>query len=294
MGAGAVGCFYGGMLARAGVPVTLIGRARHVEAIKRDGLRFESAKSTHSLQVQASTEPEAVREAGLVLLCVKTIDTEAAARSLVPHLSDGSIVLSLQNGVDNIERIRASADLDALAAAVYVGAEMVGPGHVKHTARGDLVIGDTPRPQVDRIARLFVDASVPCRISDNLQGELWAKLIMNCAYNAMSAMGRVPYGRITGNPYTHDIIRLAVEEVLAVAKVAGVRMPEGDRVALAWKLAESMPEVVSSTAQDVSRHKPTEIDALNGYVARRGAELGVATPVNQTLHALVKLLEEPA
>jgi 2-dehydropantoate 2-reductase len=203
-------------------------------------------------------------------------------------------VLSLQNGVDNIERIRAAADLEALAAAVYVGAEMVGPGHVKHTARGDLVIGDTPRPQVDRIAKLFVDASVPCRISDNLQGELWAKLIMNCAYNAMSAMGRVPYGRITGNPYTHDIIRLAVEEVLAVAKAAGIRMPDGDRVALAWKLAESMPKVVSSTAQDVSRHKPTEIDALNGYIARRGAELGVATPVNQTLHALVKLLEEPA
>jgi 2-dehydropantoate 2-reductase len=298
LGAGAVGCYFGGLFARAGAPVTLIGRPHHVEAMNRDGLFLESSHFRGHLPVTASTDPAAVRDARLMLLCVKTPDTQSAARSLAPHLANDAVVVSLQNGVDNVERIRSATDLDAVAAAVYVGAEMTAPGHVKHTARGDLIIGDLPprpaSPRLERVAALFVRAGVPCRVSDNVEADLWMKLIINCAYNAISALARARYGRIISNLYTRELMRQVVEETVAVARAAGVRLPDVDPVEAAWKLADTMPGTLSSTAQDVGRGKRTEIDAFNGYVARRGAELGVASPVNRTLHALVKLLEEPA
>lgn len=295
LGAGAVGCYFGGMLARAGAPVTLIGRPAHVEAIGREGLWLESMRFTERVPVAASVAVEAAREADVVLFCVKTLDTEEAARSLAPHLARGAIVLSMQNGVDNVERIRTAAGIAALPAVVYVAAAMTGPGRVKHTGRGDLIVGDPQggrRGELERIAALFVRAGVPCPVSDAIEAELWTKMSMNCAYNAVSALGRAKYGRITHHPHARQVMRLAVEETAAVARACGVHLSEAALVEAAYRLGEAMSEATSSTAQDVGRGKRTEIDSLNGYVARRGAELGVAAPVNRTLHALVKLLEE--
>jgi 2-dehydropantoate 2-reductase len=303
MGAGAVGCYFGGMLARAGTPVTLIGRPAHVEAITRNGLLLESARVRQRLMVAASTEVEAATGAAVVLLCVKAPDTEEAARTLAAHLGDGTVIISLQNGVDNVERVRAVADVDVIPAVVYVGAEMTEPGCVRHTARGDLIIGDLPprdpgdearRRRLESLAALFARAEVPCRVSDNVEADLWVKLLINCAYNAISALTRSRYGRMASDPGAREVMRRVVEETVAVARAAGVRLTDVDHVAAAWRLADSMADTISSTAQDILRGKRTEIDALNGYVAHRGAELGVATPVNQTLYALVKLLEEAA
>ncbi|HEX5270375.1 MAG TPA: ketopantoate reductase C-terminal domain-containing protein, partial [Gemmataceae bacterium] len=134
-------------------------------------------------------------------------------------------------------------------------------------------------------------AGVPCRVSDNVAADLWMKLIINCAYNAISALGRARYGRMASDPRVRAVMRRVVEETAAVAGAAGVRLPDVDLVEATLRLADSMPGTLSSTAQDVLRGKPTEIDSLNGFVARRGAELGVPAPVNETLHALVKLLE---
>jgi 2-dehydropantoate 2-reductase len=301
MGAGALGCYFGGMFARAGAPVTLIGRAQHVEAMARAGLSFDSIHFRERIPVSATTDAAAVRDAEIVLLCVKTVDTEEAAKSLAPYLRRGAVLVSLQNGVDNVERIRSATGIEAIPASVYVAAEMTGPGCVKHTARGDLVIGDLSdlhgsdeprRQQLERLATLFGRAGISCTISENIAGELWTKLIMNCAYNAISALSRSRYGRMVQSPWTRELMRQVIEEVVAVGRAAGVRFPEVNLVEAGLKLAETMPNAISSTAQDLARGKRTEIDSLNGYVARRGAELGVATPVNQTLHALVKLLEE--
>lgn len=288
LGAGAVGCYFGGMLARAGAPVTLIGRQSHVDAINRDGLFFESVHFQEHVRVNASTEVAAARGAEVVLFCVKTLATESAARELASHLAPGAIVLSLQNGVDNVERMR-TVGVEALPAVVYVAAEMPAPGHLKHNGRGDLVIGET---HASVLTALFAKAGVPCRVSENIQGELWTKLVMNCSHNAISALARSRYGRMAADPLVSDVSRQAVEEVLAVARASGVRMLPMDHAAESKKLATVMSNALSSTAQDVIRGKRTEIDSLNGYIARRGRELGIPTPVNQTLHALVKLLEE--
>jgi 2-dehydropantoate 2-reductase len=285
LGAGAVGCYFGGMLARAGHQVTLIGRPLHVDVFKKNGLRFEGLKFDERIAVEASTEPAAVRGARLVLFCVKSTDTESAAAQIAPHLDADALVVNLQNGVDNTERIQAQVSQPVIPACVYVATEMAGPGHLKHHGRGDLVIGAN-----EQVQAWFESAGVPAAISDNIAGELWAKLVLNCAYNAISAIAQLPYGKMIEGPGVRDVMRDVVEETLAVAKASGVRMAP-DMLERTLKLAAAMPMQYSSTAQDLARGKPTEIDHLNGYVVRRGKALGVPTPANRALHALMKLLE---
>jgi 2-dehydropantoate 2-reductase len=294
VGAGAVGGYFGGMLARAGAPVVMIGRPAFVEAVKKDGLLLDTLHFKESVRVGAAAELEATRGAEVVLFCVKTIDTVSTARALAPLLSPNAMVVSLQNGVDNVEQIRAASGVDALGAVVYVAASVPAPGQVKHVGRGDLVAG--PRhPRTERFAALFERAKVPCRISDNIEGELWTKLTWNCALNAVSGLGRAKYGQIAASDDARKLVETVVYEVLAVARAAKIQPPgfEDPQVALAgaFKIATQMADALSSTGQDMLRGKRTEIDSLNGYISRRGAELGVPTPVNQALYALVKLAE---
>ena len=295
LGAGAVGCYFGGMLARSGIQVTLITRAEHSEAINRNGLRLQTLTFDERVKVRASTEIDSATGADLVLLTVKTLDTVSAARSLAPYLKPESIVMSLQNGVDNVERIRAASGIDAVAAAIYVAVAMSGAGEVHHSGRGDMLIGNLPGQyrDLDKIAGIFKTAGVPCIVSPNIEGELWRKLAVNCAYNAISALTRSRYGAIVGDPGTRQILIRAVEETARVARRAGIEIGSGNVVESCLALGEkTMPNAMSSTAQDLARGKETEIGSLNGYVARRGTELGIETPVNHTLCNLIELLEK--
>ena len=289
MGAGAVGCYYGAMLARAGHEVVLVGRPSHVEAVNAKGLRLETQAFDEFVKVEASTEASAVQGADLVLFCVKSTDSESAAAQIEPHLSPGALVLTLQNGVDNDERVRSVLTSNEVAAAVvYVATEMAGPGHVKHHGRGELVIA--PSRMGEQVAQQLVAAGVPTQISGNVRGSLWAKLILNCAYNSLSAVTQLPYGVLAKGTGVSDVIRDVVAECLAVAKAEGVEVV-GDTDAAVRGIAQTMPSQYSSTAQDLARGKLSEIDHLNGLVVRRGEVLGVPTPANRVLFVLVKLLE---
>lgn len=288
MGAGAVGCYFGFRLARAGHDVTLIGRPRLVEAVERDGLRLESQSFDERVRVSAGTDAGAVRGARLVLFCVKSTDTESAAAAIKPQLAPDASLLSLQNGVDNADRLRALMPQEVIAAAVYVGVEMAGPGHVRHHGRGDLVIERSKSS--DEFARALVAAAVPTDITDNIRGVLWAKLITNCAYNALSAITQLPYGRLVKGDGVDAVLRDLVAECTAVAKADGVTLP-ADVDATVRKIAETAAGQYSSTAQDLARGKRSEIDHLNGFIVRRGEALGVAVPANRVLYAIVKLLE---
>lgn len=289
MGAGAVGCYFGGLLARAGHDVVLIGRASHVEAIRASGLRIETRAFDTHVKADAATGPEAVAGADLVLFSVKSGDTESTGEAIRSHLRPDALVLCLQNGVDNAERLRTVLPPAQVAAAVvYVATEMAGPGHVRHHGRGELVI--EPSRASDAVAAALVAAGIPTQVSDNVRGALWLKLILNCAYNALSAIAQLPYGRVVPGEGVKDVMRDVVDEVLAVAAADGVRLAHDAHAAVA-ALVTGMPGQYSSTAQDLARGKRTEIDHLNGLIVRRGEALGIPTPVNRTLWALVKLLE---
>lgn len=289
MGAGAVGCYYGGMLARAGHEVVLIARPQHVEAVNRVGLRLQTPAFDEQIVLKASLDASAAAGADVVLFCVKSSDTEAAGRLMRPYLQADALVLCLQNGVDNADRLRGVLPGHAVrSAVVYVATEMAGAGHVKHNGRGDLVI--EPCASSTALADALIAAGVPSLISNNVRGELWAKLILNCAFNAVSAIAQLPYGKTVISPGIQDVMADVVAECLAVAQADGVQVA-GDVHAAVAKLAGSMPMQSSSTAQDLARAKPTEIDYLNGFIVQRGQALGIPTPANRVLWALVKLLE---
>jgi 2-dehydropantoate 2-reductase len=275
MGAGAVGCYYGGMLAWAGHDVVLIGRPQHVEAIKRQGLRLEAQTFDERIRVSASTEASAVQGAQLVLFCVKSTDTESGAAAIKPHLETDALVLSLQNGVENADRLRALLPQEVIAAAVYIGVEMAGPGHVRHHGRGELVI--EPSKANDGVARVLIAAGVPTEISGNVRGALWAKLIANCAYNALSAITQLPYGRLVKGEGISAAMRDLVDECVAVAKADGVTLP-GDVDAAVRKIAETVPGQYSSAACDRqadreqvadSSHPPASADISEAWASPR-------------------------
>jgi 2-dehydropantoate 2-reductase len=300
-----------------------------VAAIEQGGLQLQMAGQMQALTLAATTDIAAVRDADLVLVCVKSTDTDAVARQIAPLLRTDALVLSLQNGVDNADTLaRHIHQQTVVPAVVYVATAMPAPGVVAHHGRGDLVIGsrrveaatkvsangadnaaagaraavdnntdtDTSggaaqQRQLQALVDLFASAGVAVRISQDVMAELWSKLMVNCAYNAISGLAQQPYGRMAALPAIREVQRAVVHEVVAVARAAGVAMVLDDALAAMERIAPAMPAQLSSTAQDMARGKPSEIDHLNGFVARRGAELGIATPVNQTLFALVKLVE---
>jgi 2-dehydropantoate 2-reductase len=297
MGAGAVGCYFGAMLARAGAAVQLIGRPALVDAVARGGLAFDGVDFKGRVPLSATADPAGVAGAGLVLFSVKSADTETAAQAMAPHLSHGAIVLDLQNGVDNFERIRTHVQNAVVPAVVYVGAEITAPGVLRHNGRGDLVIGEAGSRRsgdaliADLAARLS-GAKVPTRVSGNIEGELWWKLVLNCAYNAVSALGQTRYGPMMAMPEIRQVMSDAVREIVALAQAKGVRIAMPDPVEAVLRFGDAMPTTISSTAQDLLRGRPTEIDYLNGYVVRECDALGLPAPVNRTLYALVKLKEQ--
>ena len=300
VGAGAVGSFFGAMLARAGHRVTLIGRPAHVKAIESHGLQLDLAHAdgVQIVRLHASTDFAALRTADLVLFCVKSTDTVAVAHSMAAHVAPDAIIMSLQNGVENVALIASALANPVIPTVVYVATEITAPGCVKHHGRGELLIGSMQgfrlgnAPGVfSRIADLFASAQVPVRISQNVMADLWSKLLINCVFNAISGLTQTSYGQLAGVNGIQTTQSALVREVLAVALADGIALDEATAMQAVAHISNTMAGQKSSTAQDMARHKISEIDHLNGFVLRRGQALGVPTPVNQAMVALVKLVE---
>ena len=295
VGAGAVGGYFGGMFARAGAPTVFIGRKHFADAVTSKGLVLDKSEGLERIRARATVEISAIRDCSLILFCVKANNTSSTAAQMARFVRPDATIVCLQNGVDNADHVRNAANVVPIPAVVYVAVSVPEPGRVKHLARGDLIIGP-PSERTTHLADVFARAGIPCRVSDNIEGELWLKLLRNCALNAISALGHARYGQIAQSDDAKKLMEDIVDEVLAVARAARVVLPGVDDresgMAAAMEIATQMADAFSSTAQDLSRGRPTEIDALNGYVARRGAELGVPVPVNHALFTLVKLAEQ--
>ena len=295
VGAGAVGGYFGGMFARAGAPIVLIGRRHFADAVNSNGLVLDKSEGQERIRVAATTEMSAIRDCSLILFSVKANDTTETAKQIAPFLQPDATVVCLQNGVDNADRVRAATNVVTVPAVVYVAVSLPEFGRVKHLARGDLIIGPLSE-RTTEVANVFNRAAISCRISENIEGELWVKLLCNCALNAISALGHARYGQIVQSGDAKQLMQDVVDEVLAVARAAGVVLPGVDDresgMAAAMKIATQMADAFSSTAQDLNRGRPTEIDALNGYIVRQGAALAVPVPINSALFTLVKLAEQ--
>lgn len=290
MGAGAVGCYYGAMLALAGHQVVLVGRPAFVEAVSENGLVLEKEGKRLPVEVQASTDPAIVHGADVVLVCVKSGDTEHAGREIAPHLLATARVLSLQNGVSNARTLSAILGREVLPVVVYVASRMNGAGVVRHEGRGELELSEHGASEV---ITLLNHAGIGTKASPDVLQSLWSKLIVNCAINPLSALMRLPYGKMVeqdGIPHLMEGIAL---EALRVAEAEGVTVD-----LKVFDIIRSIPVTMagqySSTAQDLMNGKLTEIDFLNGEVVRLAAKHGLDAPINRTLTLLVKNAENAA
>jgi 2-dehydropantoate 2-reductase len=300
-GAGALGSVLGGMLARAGWPVTLLGRAAHLDAIRRDGLQIEGLFGEHRVRVctLAADVAELQGRFSAILLTVKSWDTAGVVRALAGHLTDDGVLICLQNGLGNLES--AAAVIGAarvLGARVIFGSEVVVPGRVRVTVYADPVLVGSPDPADaarTRAATAWAGrldaAGVPARPTGTLLADLWAKVLYNAALNPLGALLGVPYGRLAEETVTREIMDAVLDETFAVATACGVRLAWPDAAAYRRDFYERLvPSTAghrSSMLQDLERGRPTEIDAINGYVAARGRALGMAVPVSETLTRLI-------
>src|SRR5206468_9788714 len=291
-GAGALGSVVGGLLAAAGWRVTLLGRPAHMEAIGASGLAIDGLFGTHRIRgLGCATDPAQLDGPyAAVFMTVKAYDTAAMAAAVVPHLARDGFLLSLQNGLGNVEAAeRAVGAARVLGARVIFGSELVAPGHARVTVYADPVLIGSPDPtdtrRRDAAARWAAElsaAGIPAKLTGALVAELWAKVLYTAALNPLGALLGVPYGHLAAHPDTRAIMDTVIEEGFAVARAEGValRWPDAAayRAAFYGRLVPATAEHRSSMLQDIERGRPTEIDAMNGEIAARGARCGLPAP----------------
>jgi 2-dehydropantoate 2-reductase len=296
VGAGAMGSLFGALLAEGGHEIWLLDVwQEHVDAISKKGLSVEREGKIRSVVLQASTDLREVGKADLVIVFVKSSQTEKAAETASSVLSKEGWVLTLQNGMGNAESIaRVVPASRILAGTTSHGATMLGPGRIRHAGVGPTVIGAWTGEEpagAQEMAESFNRAGIETTVADDVRSVIWNKLLVNVGINAITALTGIRNGQLLDLECTRWISRTAVEEAVSVARKLGVRVRD-DATSHMFQIAEATATNRSSMGQDVDHKRRTEIGAINGYIVMEGAKLGLAVPVNRTLAGLVETMQE--
>ncbi len=294
IGAGAMGGLLGFYLAPVTDVVLVDPWAAHVAAINANGLTCVVDGVEQVRSVRAVLDPDQAGVVDLVLVLVKANQTPWAAMVAQQILAPQGVAYTLQNGVGNDEILADVLGADRVGQAVTaLGATLLGPGRVRHAGLGTTHIGALPRPDLAHdLAALYGRAGLPAQVDEDVEELVWGKLIVNVGINALSAILRVPNGRLAELPHARSLLSAAVQEAALVAHARGTPLPYGDPVAHTLAIAHATATNRSSMLQDVERHAPTEIGTINAAVVREGQRLGVPTPINQVLVDLIMALED--
>ena len=295
VGSGAMGSLTGGLLWEAGADVHLFSVNReHIERIKLHGLIIEGIGGQRTIRVNATTNVEDIGVADLIIMFVKSYDTEAAAAFARKIAGANTYVLTLQNGIGNIEVLNRLFGTDRiLAGTTDAAATIVSPGRVKHTAGGNISIGSLTGEitfRIKEIVDLLQKAGFNAHPTDNAIGMIWTKFIMNLAINPLGTILRVVCRGLIDNDYAKALMKNIVDEALQIAENKGIRLLYADMVQAAYDLAEKNADSQNSMLQDFLKGKRTEIDFISGALVREGEQIGIDTPVNRTVTYLVKAL----
>lgn len=296
IGAGAIGCLFGARLKLAGHDVTLIHRdPTIVRRIRKQGVRLQEVDGTFgTVYLHVRGGPALIPGIEILIVAVKAYDTGGMASSYRGMLSPETTILSLQNGLGNIETLQSIFGKRILAGSTTEGALLIGPGSVRHSGKGLTVIGDPNERNpgsLDRIRVALNEAGFRTKVSSNIQGELWAKVIVNAAINPLSALTRLPNGRLSKNQGIREIATRVMDEAVLVSHARRIRLV-GDPRRLWGRILLSTGANKSSMLQDIERGKTTEIRQLNGAIISHGKEARIKTPINEVLTGLVLGLEE--
>ena len=296
MGTGAVGGYFGAKLAAAGDDVVFIARSRHLPALRRNGLRIES--STGDVHVRNALFTDSPAHAGmvdLVLFCVKSYDTTEAAAALAPMITNGTAILSLQNGIDNPGKIAGLWGSErTLAGVVYIGAEVSAPGVIQHSSGGKIVLGPLSGHAAETaqsVEQTLSRAAIPCEISSAIEQVQWAKLLWNAPFCAISCLTRSTVREIVESEALTDLVRDCMKEVRAAARIRGIDLKTelfDQTLAFSGGLGDFKPSML----QDLEAGKPLEYDALNGFVMRLLEQAGEQAPMSKVFHSTLSFLDK--
>jgi 2-dehydropantoate 2-reductase len=290
LGAGGVGGYFGGKLAAAGEDVTFVARGAHLEALRRDGLRVRSAVDGESVvKVTAAETLDGRPTADVVLVCVKTYDTEDAVAKARPVVGPDTAVLSLQNGVESLEVVdRLLGRGHAVGGAAYVFATIEAPGVIVHRLGGKIVFGETSgtiTPRAERFRTALEKAGIPCELTTEIVRALWEKYLLITAQAGMTAVTRCPVGVIRALPATWTMYRRILEELAAVAAAAGIALAPDTVDRIVQQASALGADAYSSLYHDLTHGKRLELEALHGHAVRLGERFGVPTPTVFAVYA---------
>ncbi|MFA5411565.1 MAG: 2-dehydropantoate 2-reductase [Candidatus Omnitrophota bacterium] len=296
VGPGAMGCLFAAFLSKSKEEVWLLDKDRERAArINQQGIILEGVSGNWQAGIKATAEVKEIGEADLLIIAAKSYDTKAALTQARPLIGEGSGVLTLQNGIGNIEIISEIAGPEKVIGGVTnLGATLLDTGKVRHAGKGETIIGRIDgriTPQMRFVREIFNRAGLETRISRDIKGLLWSKLIINAGINALTAITRLNNGKLVEFEGTRRVLRGAVTEAVRIAKRKRIKLIYDDPLAKVEAVCEATATNVSSMLQDVLKNKRTEIDFINGVIVRQGQELGIPVPVNTILVDLVKTIE---
>jgi len=296
VGAGSVGGFFGAHLAKQHPSrLSFLLKPRTLDAVRARGLTIRSMTSTFTVHPGAASDPRELPKPDLIILAMKAYDLDAVMDQLAPVISEHTVFLTLQNGIDIEDRIAARFRLESIVGGVaYIYSKIVEPGIIDHYKRGSVAVGElsgNSSARVSEIADLFKQAGIPCQVSEDIRRTKWEKMCWNCVFNPLTVVIDDRVSAALAHPELLEMIHRIVEEVVAVSAGLNVPLPHdmANRV-LRW--THEIRDIHTSMYDDWKAGRPTEIDSLNGYIVRKGRELGISTPINLALTGLIKAITE--
>ncbi|MGE4357651.1 MAG: ketopantoate reductase family protein [Candidatus Omnitrophota bacterium] len=298
VGPGAMGCLFGAFFLRAGEEVFFLDKnKKRAEELVRRGIKVEGLTNFIIKDIKATVEAEEIKKVDLVILTTKAYSTESAVKNIIPILDRQTFVLTLQNGLGNIETIaRYVSPQQIIAGVTAEGATLIDTGYIRHAGRGETIIGalpnaEIPLARIKEIIRTFQKAGFKSRFTQDVEGLIWSKVIINVGINALAAITGLNNGRLLEFPYTLRIMEEAVREAQKVAEKKKIRLIYADPVKKVKEVCKKTYSNISSMLQDILRKKKTEVDYINGAIVREGEKLKLSTPVNALLTDLIKTIE---
>jgi 2-dehydropantoate 2-reductase len=295
VGAGSVGGFFGAHLAKNNPNVSFLLRPRTLAAVQQNGLTIRSASGTFTVWPPAASDASALAAPDLVVLGVKAYDLDEVMTQIEPVLTERTVILTLQNGIDTEDRIIARLKRDCVIGGVaFIYSKIVEPGVIDHYKKGAVAIGELMGHESERllaIRDLFAAAGIPCQLSKDIRRSKWEKMCWNCVFNPITVLIDDRVAKALDHPEMERVIHQIVDEVAAVAAAVKVPLPP-DMPERVVKWTQEIRDIHTSMYDDWRAGRPTEIDYLNGYIVRKGRELGIPTPVNEALTALIKTITE--
>jgi len=295
VGPGAMGCLFANRLKKVGHNVTIADyRPERADFINRHGICVEEPSGRECVRVEAVTGGIA-HQPDVALFCVKANQTQEAAKGIAPWLRVDTSVVTLQNGLGNLELLEEVFGKGRVLGGVTAeGATLLGPGYARHAGRGQTIIGPAKNMDgpVGKIVQAFEGAGFDTSTADDVEGLIWGKLIVNVGINALTAITRLKNGRLPDVQGTRTVMEMAVKEAMGIADARGIHLPYPNPFERVMEVCRATAENVASMLQDVLARRMTEIQAINGAIVREGLKLGIPTPVNLTLTSLVEAIQE--